>query len=282
MAEYKKLSLKEEVNKEAEQIEREVLSKKELDAIEVTQEQDEALAKKIREFEKQKKERMLEAAAEMLTEEDIEILRFKIRAEEKPKVRRMPLKRKVFLILAAVMLIVLGMGMTSVGSKSYWKQLWERFIGKEEIAVSNVEDMDRKETEDGDELTAYREIEESFGVVPVQMMYKPRHMVLDRTEIDEEQRLAKLFYTYEDYIITYSMYVNNEDSSRSHKVEDEQTDAFTVENMTKQVEVKEYAVAGSNARRYVSNFEYRNVQYQLMGVMKREEFEKIVENLEFF
>ena len=64
--------------------------------------------------------------------------------------------------------------MTSVGSKSYWKVLWERENGDEKYNLINVENMETKETEDIDEIEIYKEIAEVMGNYLVRMEYKPR------------------------------------------------------------------------------------------------------------
>ncbi len=64
--------------------------------------------------------------------------------------RRIPRKQKVWLPLAASMILVLACGITSVGSKSYWKNLWKRMLGElVKNTVINVEDMDTVDGDDG-------------------------------------------------------------------------------------------------------------------------------------
>ena len=48
------------------------------------------------------------------------------------------------------------------------------------------------------------------------------------------------------------------------------------------VAVKEYDVADSEKNRYVAEFEYTDSQYQIMGVIEKEEFDKIIKNLFFY
>ena len=55
----------------------------------------------------------------------------------------------------------------------------------------------------------------------------------------------------------------------------------TLENGV-QVTVQEYEVAGQEDPRYAADFEYRDAQYQLMGHMEKDEFEKIIKNLRFY
>ena len=62
-----------------------------------------------------------------------------------------------------MLILVCGSVMTSVGSKSYWKVLWEREDGDENSNIINVEDMETKESEDIDEVGVYKEIAKVMG-----------------------------------------------------------------------------------------------------------------------
>ena len=46
--------------------------------------------------------------------------------------------------------------------------------------------------------------------------------------------------------------------------------------------MKEYEVKNTKEKRYIAEFEYKDVQYQLKGIMEKDEFEKILKNLFLF
>ena len=171
--------------------------------------------------------------------------------------------------------------MTSVGSKSYWKVLWERENGDENSNIINVENMDTKESEDIDEVGAYKEIAKVMGDSLVRMEYKPRGMVLKRYTIDKEQRMAVLFYQYGEEIIKYYMYTNSTDSSFGEKTVDQLLDEYEFQNGKHSILVKQYEIKDSDEERYIAEFEYKEIHYQIKGSMEKEEFEKILENLFF-
>ena len=134
--------------------------------------------------------------------------------ERKEKVCYRRKKAKYWVVsLVAVLLIVLGVGVNSVGSKSYLKTLWDTLLGDEPIKYVDVEDMEIQETEDGDELAAYKEIKEKLNIQPVKLFYKPDDMELVDYEISEEILTAQLLYKYQDEIIRYLLYINDVDSS---------------------------------------------------------------------
>ena len=55
-------------------------------------------------------------------------------------------------------ILVFGSVMTGVGSKSYWKVWWDREVDEGKISYIDVDKMSSQETEDIDEVQAYKEI----------------------------------------------------------------------------------------------------------------------------
>ena len=79
------------------------------------------------------------------------------------------------------------------------------------------------------------------------------------------------------------MYMNNRDSSHGQTELDQLMDEYPIEINNKIIiNVKEYSVVNRENNRYVAEFEYMDAQYQLIGVMEKEEFDKIIENLIFY
>lgn len=250
MKKLKKLSLENEMKKEAEQIEKKVREDKSLDDITVSDEMEKELFNKIQDYEYDKRHKKV------------------IRKKKKSKL--------VIGALAAVLILVCGSVMTSVGSKSYWKVLWERENGDENSNIINVEDMETKESEDIDEVGVYKEIAKVMGNYLVRMEYKPEDMVLQKYMIDEEQRMAVLFYTYGDEKIRYYMYMNSKDSSFGGKSVDDLIDEYEITTNGHNISVKEYSIKGSEQKRYIADFEHKDIQYQIKGKLKREELDEIL------
>lgn len=46
--------------------------------------------------------------------------------------------------------------------------------------------------------------------------------------------------------------------------------------------IKEYTIKGIDQKRYVADFEYMGIHYQLKGCLPKEELEEILKNLIFF
>ena len=255
MKKLKKLSLENEMKKEAEQIEKKVREDRSLDDIKVSDEMEKELFNKIQDYEYDKRHKKV------------------VRKKKKSKL--------VIGALAAVLILVCGSVMTSVGSKSYWKVLWERESGDENYNLINVEDMETKESEDIDEIEIYKEIAKVMGDYLVRMEYKPKDMVLKRYIIDKDQRMTVLFYQYGEEVIKYYMYTNSTDSSFGEKTIDQLLDEYEFQNGKHGILVKQYEIKNSDEERYIAEFEYKDIHYQIKGSMEKEEFEKILENLFF-
>lgn len=255
MKKLKKLSLENEMKKEAEQIEKKVREDRSLDDIKVSDEMEKELFNKIQDYEYDKRHKKV------------------IRKKKKSKL--------VIGALAAVLILVCGSVMTSVGSKSYWKTLWNDSNGDEQNNGIDVENMESIETEDIDEVGVYKEIAKVMGNYLVRMEYKPKGMILKKYTIDKEQRMAVLFYTYGDETIRYYMYMNSKYSSFGEKSVDDLIDKYEITTNGHNISVKEYAIKDSEQKRYTADFENKDIQYQIKGKLKREELDEIIKNLFF-
>lgn len=254
MKDLKKLSLNKEVKKEAEEIEKEVESRSDLDDIKVSDDMETSLFNKIQEYEYDKRLK---------------------------KVHYRRKRRYLIVALAAVIVLVCGSVMTGVGSKSYWKVIWERITGDGPTAITNVEDMDLHKSEDIDEVGVYRKISTAFGVSVVRLGYKPENTLLKKYTLDEEQRKAYLFYECNGEVLKYSVYMNEADSSFGQKEPDKLLDEYEIQNNGIQIKVEEFNVDGIDDNRYIAEFKYKNNYYQLKGNMIKSEFDNILKNLVF-
>lgn len=256
MKELKKLSLKKELDREARKIEEEVGKRQDLDDLTVSEDMETSLFNKIQDYEYDKR------------------FTRTVRCGRK--------RRRIILAVAAVLILIFGSVITGTGSKSYLKVLMERIVGEESATNIDVEKMESQNTEDLDVIYIFDRIRDETGISPVHFIYMPKKMHLKEYEIDGEQGRAVLLYDYNGYTIRYRMYMNDADSSHGWTDMDELTDEYpvTLENGV-QVTVQEYEVDSQENPRYVADFEYRDAQYQLMGHMEKEEFEKIIKNLHF-
>ena len=246
--------MKELKKKEVQKIEKEVESREDLGDIKVSDDMETSLFNKIQEYEYDKR--------------------------IKKVVHRSKKRRRLFLALAAVLILVCGSVITGTGSKSYWKVLWDRVAGDERASHIDVEQMQSHETEDIDEIQVYKDINIKLGIVPMGLTYLPENMFLTEYEIDEAQNRATLLYKYNGQNIQYSMYMNDTDSSLGQIEIDDIIDEYDIKLENGIIfNVREYLLEESKRTRFIAEAEYRDAQYQFIGVIEKEEFEKIIKNI---
>lgn len=293
MKETIKLSMQEELERETEELKKEIEQHPDLAEINVSEEMDAVFFARAHALEKVLQEERLREEAEFAEELMPEMEHPKkedttanpMDEEKKPVVRyRKKRKRALWIILAAAFILVMGMSMTAVGSKSYLKVWWERFNGEGENAtkILNVDDMDVMNSEDGNEAIAYQKIEDQLGIYVVRIRNTPEKMFLDDMQIEDSLAQAKLFYQYGDEIIRYTIYLNDEDSSRGQKEDDKEINEYQINMKDVEITIKEYKAKNYKEYQRTAEFVYKGVHYQLSGVMEKDEFEYILKNLHFF
>lgn len=297
MEEKFKQFLKKQMEKEAEQIEKEVLSNESLKEVQAPDTLREALAKSIKEYEKNRTDALSEESEEIgisieefcekLSKEDRESY-FRWRAaEEKKKAKKarkrfhFPRKKRAVFVVAATMVLVLGIGMTSLGGRPYWLKVADLVLGNENTVTVDTEGEDRILTTDVSEKEAYEQIKEELGIEPVQLQYMPAGMEFDRCVIEKELGTAKLLYLYQEQILEYEICYQYSDVARSISTEDNLLQSYKKEKDGVEISIREFQVESIEQSMYSVTFERQDVLYRLRGIINREEMEKIVENLFF-
>lgn len=305
MEEKFKQFLKKQMEEEAEQIEKEVLSNESLKGIQAPETLREALTKSIREYEEkstasanvhfkvddceesEESKISIEEFCEKLSEEDREsYLRWRV-AEEKKKAKKtkhiyhFSRKKKAIVVVAATMVLVLAIGMTSVGGRPYWLKVADLMLGNENTVKVNTEGEDRLETTKVDEKEAYEQIKEELGIEPVQLQYMPQGMEFDKCVVEKELGTAKLLYLYQDKIFEYEICYQYSDVARSISTEDDWLQSYKKEKDGVKIDIREFQVENEEQKMYSATFEKKDVLYRLRGIIDRREMEKIVENLFF-
>lgn len=298
MEEKFKQFLKKQMEKEAEQIEKEVLSNESLKEVQAPDTLREALAKSIKEYEKNRTDApseeseeigiSIEEFCEKLSKEDRESY-FRWRAaEEKKKAKKarkrfhFPRKKRAVFVVAATMVLVLGIGMTSLGGRPYWLKVADLVLGNENMVKVNTEGEDRLETTKVDEKEAYEQIKEELGIEPVQLQYMPAGMEFDKCIVEKELGTATLYYTYKRKVIQYEMYMQHTNGSYSISQEDNYKNSYQLWGGEVLINIKELETINSKEKEFFAIFEHQNAMYRVIGIIEKEEFEKILKNLYFF
>lgn len=272
--------IKEEVQKEAEDI-RETVRKSDLE--DLSEDRKEAIRQKLR---RQIEDYQKEKVYEQLSQEDREALELGRQLQQERKAQdnrgksRGKRLRRLSLNLAAVLALVLILGVTSVGGPERIVEMMRRAVGEREVMQVDSDEENLKIAEEREE-EAYQEIKDAFGVDPVRISVRPAGLRFSSIEIDKSIQIAELFYQYQGENIVYFVNASYTETSWGMDTEDKVTDTYYKERKGEQIKIQEYRVSGSGAKRYSASYKYQGVEYFLIGTMEKEEFEIIIDNLFF-
>lgn len=280
--------LKDQLNREAKQIEEEVgLNDNEEIPNELKIRMKNALNQKIREREKRSKDTNRTDAYAKLSEEDQEALRLgremlKNQSEEKKIYTMHRKKRNIrrIVALAAVLILVMAVGMTSFGVPERMLQFMKSSVGGRQVSKVNSSDKN-KIIEEEDEEKAYEKITDEFGIGPVKIIWRPEGMKFKKMLLDTDIQLAELDYLYNNENTEFVISASYGEASLGADNEDEITDHYYKQEKMVQVEITEYKTPETETKRYKAEFKYKNLYYCLTGTMTKEEMENILKNLYF-
>lgn len=280
--------LKDQLNKEAKQIEEEVgLNDNEEIPNELKLRMKNVLDQKIREREMRSEDMKRTDAYAKLSEEDQEALRLgremmKNQNEEKKIYTMRRKKRNIrrIVALAAVLILVMAVGMTSIGGPERMLQFVKSSVGGRQVSKVNSSDKN-KIIEEEDEEKAYDKIGEEFGIEPVRIIWRLKGMEFIKMELDTDIQVAELDYIRDREKMEFIISASYGKVSLGADNEDEIIDHYYIkENVP--IEVTEYKTPETETNRYKAEFKYNNLYYCLTGTMTKEEMENILKNLYFF
>lgn len=253
------------------------------------------LKEQMREYQREQAEneaREREEAINNLSEEDrraLELGRKMLKAEvgtadtseKKVHYRRKPLK--IYLALAAVIVCVLAMGITSMGGPERVVRMVRQAVGDRDVEQvdSNKTDKQNKIIEGEAEEEAYQKIRDTFDTDVVKVFVCLPDMKFDTMNLDESKQVAEMYYSYDGETIGYIINMPYRDSSWGVDFEDSVEKKYSKEIHKCKINITLYEIEDSNVPKCVAKFKYGNIEYMLMGTMSEQNFEKILKNLFF-
>lgn len=249
----------------------------------------------IRAYEMEQTRKETEEAINHLSEEDREALelgRKMLKAgigkkdPEEPsgkKVRRKKKPLKMYLALAAVIVCVLAMGITSMGGPERIVRMMTQNVGDREVdqVDSNHTDKENKVIEGEEEEKAYQEIEDVFNTDIVKLSANLKDMKFDSMNLDENNQIAENYYTYNKKTIAYIISAPYRENSWGVDFEDPIEKKYTEKLHNCKIDITVYKIDKNERFGYAAKFKYNNIDYLLTGTMRQQEFDKILKSLVF-
>ena len=273
----------EELQKEADTVREMLEQSPDLQEIEVPEELERKLAARIRKYEEEK-------AIDALSEKDKEALRLGRELQEKEsnenraskknkKAVRWPKSWKVQFAAAIGCVLIIGSGIISVGGKNIIVNVFDRKFGGGEKTYVNTEEIEYEGEMTEEE--AYTKVEEKFGKV-VRIADKPKNMKFLEMELREDIQEVILYYSVNERVLSFRIEFPYSESSSGIEIEDKLIEEYTITLPETNVLISKYRILDTEEVEFIAQFTYKNNKYFLTGIIKQDEFEKIVKNLFFF
>lgn len=217
-----------------------------------------------------------EPEASRLSEEEKELIQL-------GKIYKRKKKNKKFYVLIAAVVGAMTLGITSMGGP---EKVFERFArlvpGREQTRVNSDSD-DIKLVESISEEEAYQQIEDEYGVWPVQLGYLPDGVEFIRSTNLNETQILQLHYGRDDKIcISYHIRPGYRDGSWGIDVEDGMQEEYVEVVNDVEILVKKFQVEGMKSYRWTAEYSYQDLQYYLeINYLTESEFAEIINNLKF-
>lgn len=210
-----------------------------------------------------------------------EMLEQKKDAEETKKVVYRKKRRRLYISVATVAVLVLALGMTSFGGAERIIEIMKRAVGdREVIQVDSNEENKVIEIEKEEE--AYQKVKDAFGVEPVKIVDHSSKKRFKSAEINDVIQTAEFLYKYQEENMIYIISATFATTSFGIDVEDEVTDQYVMDIKEHKIDIKEYQTPETKINRYSARFSHKGLEYFLMGTMEKQEFEEIIKSLYFF
>ena len=225
----------------------------------------------------------LRAGMELKKQEDSADSNHKQDEEKTDGNKKVVRKRKslrVYVALAAVMIMVLAVSISSVGDGRSLMKTIKSMVGEREVVqVDSGEDNKVIKAESEEE--AYQEIKAEFNINPVKIIDLPLEAKFSKAIIEKELKMGELYYQYKGENIVYIVSGDQAKNSVGMDREDQVIEQYCIEVQGINIEIKVCQLPETKKKRYFAHFNYQEGEYFLIGVMARNEFEEILKNLYF-
>lgn len=206
------------------------------------------------------------------------------KAEEAEKNRKKSKKWKArtkrMAAVAAVLVCVFGVSVRSEAGRAYFMKMWNFVSGNElsiKINKTGTGDVIRSLSEDEERMN--QEIKEKLGVLPVKLMYMPENMSFLTYSINKEMRNCIETYEVNGNNFNIQIFCQNDNDSLIQRFDGELIDKVITN--TKQMEIPVYKIVDENNKNmFIAQFEEEEVYYVISSSIDKEEFTKILRNIE--
>ena len=196
--------------------------------------------------------------------------------KEQRKVRHFRMKKRYIVVLAAALVLLLGMGV--VGDRAWISEPTDL---ERQSEITTKVNNEKKESVLLEEETIYQEIAEKLGIATVRLGYMPEGMVLDSYTVMESLGWANINYLYNGNVVAIRMTRHTGEVSSNiqwdgnYRKLDNLTNDYGYED-----QIEAYCIDEEN-HNYGAGIVYGNGYYSIFGLFDENEFLEIINGIYF-
>lgn len=215
-------------------------------------------------------------AQEGLSKESLRKLRTAVEAMDRKerKTGHFRLKKRYIAVLAAALILLMGMG--TMGSRAWISRSNDLERDSEMTTKVNNEE---KESVLREEEEIYQEISQKLGIAPLRMGYKPEGMELYKYAVMEGTGRAVISYLYQENLISVQMLKGTKEVSGNIQWDGAIRKLDDISNRYAD-SITAYCMDAENGS-YTADITYGNAYYSVSGNFEEAEFLKILEEIYF-
>lgn len=217
--------------------------------------------------------------AEGLSEAALRELIAKVEAmdeKEQRNARTFRMKKRYLIVLAAALVLLLGMGVA--GDRAWISD--SRDLERQSEITTKVNN-EEKVSVLLEEEAIYQEIAEKLGIAPMRLGYMPEEMVLDSYMLMENTGWAYINYLYNGKIVSVQMAKENAEVSGNVQWDGKYTRLEDITNDHGHEElIVAYCIDEENDN-YGANVSYGNGFYSISGFFEKSEFLEVLNGIYF-
>ena len=204
------------------------------------------------------------------------------KAEEAEKNRKRSKKWKArtkrMAAVAAVLVCVFGVSVRSEAGRAYFMKMWN-FVSGNELRITMDKENGNIRSLSEQEEKANQAIKNQLNVEPIKLMYAPQSMKFLTYSINGDVKNCMEVYEINGVNFNIQIFGQNGNDSLSQIFDGELVGTVVIN--AKQIEVPIYKIADDNSENMLmAQFEYDDTYYVISSSINREEFTKILQNIE--
>lgn len=199
----------------------------------------------------------------------------------KIQIKKTRKKKKMYLSLAAALVLAMAIGVTSLGGPERVVRMIKFSLGEREVTKVNSRKnvaISREEKEE----EAYQKVKDMLGSDVVRVVPCVAGMEFNGIETDQDIQIAEIYYELNNEKLSYYINASYSNTSWGLDIEDSIEDEWIESINGCDIEIKEYHTNEEDIKRYSARFEYKGLEYFINGTLEKNDFETIIKNLYFF